>query len=365
MSTLVWILALGAGLALGAHLVFSHPRFGVRPGGARLERVQASAHYRHGQFQNQLPTPQFSPTVNPLPVLWDFYFGRHERLRPAGPLPVIKTDLRALPPHDLILWLGHSSWYVQLGGRRLLIDPVLSDHAAPFAFLEKAFAGTGICRPEDLPELDMLLISHDHWDHLDYATVMALKDKIRLVACPLGLGASFESWGFDPALVRELDWGDRARLDALTLYLLPARHYSRRFLFERQSFWGSFALTAGDRRLFYSGDSGYGPHFAEIGRQFGAFDAAILECGQYDKNWPYIHMMPEESVLAALDLKARVLIPSHMGRFCIANHAWDEPLIRLSAASKNAPYQLATPRIGEPVVLNRPLPTTQWWTGIR
>lgn len=252
-----------------------------------------------------------------------------------------------------MVWLGHSSWFIQVGSKRILIDSVFSDYAAPFSFLNKAFNGTSIFKAVDMPAIDCLLISHDHWDHLDYSTVMALKSKVKRVICPLGIGAYFEYWGYQKEKISEGDWHDRIALGKdCTVHVLPARHYSGRLFKENRTLWAGFSIQTPDLRIFFSGDSGYGPHFSEIGETFHGFDLALLDCGQYDPRWAYIHMTPEEAARAAKDLGARALIPVHAGRLAIANHRWDEPFKRLAKASQHTSYRLLTPRIGEPVALD-------------
>ena len=356
--------ALLAGLVPGLWTVFRHPRFGRLPSGEELAQLARSPNFADGAFHNQQLTTTISNNAGNLSVLWDFYFGDHPRRKPEAPLPVLHPDLHTLDQaQDAVIWLGHSSWFVQLGGRRFLIDPVFSDFAAPFSCFNRAFIGPKALTLEEMPELDALLISHDHWDHLDYPTILALKNKIRLAICPLGVGGILEDWGCSRARIRELDWNQQTTVGDCTVHLLPARHFSGRMLARNRTLWGAFALNSPKRRLFYSGDSGYGPHFAEIGTRFSGFDLALLECGQYDKNWPEIHMKPEDTARAAQDLRARVVLPSHAGRFCIANHSWDDPFVRLCAASKNRPFQLATPRIGECMLAGREVPTVAWWEG--
>ncbi|SQA99723.1 metal-dependent hydrolase [Cedecea neteri] len=182
------------------------------------------------------------------------------------------------------MWLGHSSWFIQLGGKRILIDPVFSHYAAPFAFLNKAFAGDYPWRAEDMPDIDTLVISHDHWDHLDYPTLRALKPKIKQIVTPLGVGAHFEAWGFDPALIHELDWQEKVAIDSgLTVHALPARHFSGRGLTGNKTLWASYMFVTPQRKVYYSGDTGYGPHFKQIGEQFSDIDLAIMENGQYGR----------------------------------------------------------------------------------
>ncbi len=364
LTICLYFLAVAACLALGACAVFSHPRFGKLPQGERLGLVQRSLNYRDGEFRYPIATPVFSKDVGLLSVLWSNHVAKAERLTPTAPIPAVKTDLKALnPQEDAVVWLGHSSWFIQFGGRRILIDPVFSDYAAPFSFLNRAFAGTGIYGVEDMPEIDCLLISHDHWDHLDFPTVTALAAKVKRVICPLGVGAYFEQWGYPKEKIREGDWYDKVALDEdCFVHVLPARHYSGRLRTRNRTLWAAFALETPDLRIFISGDSGYGPHFSEIGAAFKGFDLALLDCGQYDPRWAYIHMTPEEAAQAARDLGARTLLPAHVGRFAIANHPWDEPFMRLTEASRHQSYALVTPRMGEVVVPNNNVSrSSSWW----
>ena len=349
---------------LGACIYLNQPKFGETPEGARLDAIQNSANYVDGGFKNLIETPKFTKNVSTFSIIRHDLLNPRERLVPDAPIPSLKTDLKDLERmHDVVIWLGHSSYFIQLGGKRILLDPVFSDHAAPLSFLNKAFAGTNIYHVEDMPEIDYLLISHDHWDHLDYATVVALKDKVHHVVVPLGVGAYLESWGYAPEKIFDADWNEKVDLeDGVTIHVLPARHYSGRLLRQNKTLWAGFVLVSSERKLFFSGDSGYGPHFAEIGRKFGAFDFVALDAGQYDERWAYIHMTPEEAVNAANDLNAAALLPSHVGRFCIARHAWDEPFIRIASANNGEKLQLLTPVIGEAVKLNkRRQKFIHWW----
>ena len=351
-------------LFLGGCAVLNQPRFGKLPKGEELQNLEQSPNYKDGTFQYLLPTPLFSEGVSTFSVIWNGFFSKSERLVPEEPLPTVKTDLKELDlQQDIVIWLGHSSYFIQLDGKRILIDPVLSDYAAPFSFINKAFDGTTIYKAEDLPEIDCLLISHDHWDHLDYPTVKVLLSKVRQVICPLGIGASFEHWGYPKEKVFEGDWNDNVAIGHdLNIHLLPARHYSGRLFGKNKTLWVGFALETPHRSIFYSGDSGYGPHFAEIGQAFNGFDLVLLDCGQYDPRWSYIHMTPEEAAQAAMDLEAKTLMPAHVGRFTIANHPWDEPFMRIADVSVNKSYRLITPQIGESVKVDAAssrLP--RWW----
>ena len=350
--------------ALGACMLLNQPRFGGSPEGERLVAIEKSPNYTAGEFKNLIPTPKFTKDVSTFSIIWNSLTEPKERLVPDRPIPTVKTSLRNLDRMaNLVVWLGHSSFYIQLDGKRILIDPVFSDSAAPLSFFNKAFSGTTIYRAEDMPQIDYLLISHDHWDHLDYPTVMALKSQVSHVVVPLGVGTYFEHWGYGAEKIHEADWYEIVNLeDGLTIHLLPARHYSGRLLRQNRTLWAGFTLESAAHRLFFSGDSGYGPHFGEIGRKFGGFDFAALDAGQYDERWANIHMTPEEAVMAAKDLNASRLLPAHVGRFSIARHAWDEPFIRIVAASAGDQPGLLTPMIGEPMVLNEiVLKFPCWW----
>ncbi|MGB3209940.1 MAG: MBL fold metallo-hydrolase, partial [Desulforhopalus sp.] len=202
-----------------------------------------------------------------------------------------------------------------------------------------------------------------HWDHLDYPTVMALKSKVKHVICPLGVGAHFEKWGYSREKIHEADWYNRIKFaEELIIHMLPARHYSGRLTTKNKKLWAGFALETRKRRLFFSGDSGYGPHFSEIGQKFSGFDLVFLDCGQYDKRWASIHMTSEEAVRAAEDLQAKALLPAHVGKFTIARHPWDEPFTHIAEASRKENIRLLTPQIGEQIFLdNIQAEMSQWW----
>lgn len=362
------VVLLGATLGGFASLYLQRPEFGRTPAGYRLDAIQGSPNQVDGVFQNAVPTPTLAEGESLPSVMWANLTQPAERLAPVQALPFVKTDLRTLPlDRDVVVWLGHSSYYLHIGGRRVLIDPVLSDFAAPFSFANRAFPGSNPYLPEDIPDIDLLLITHDHYDHLDHATLTALRPRIRQTITGLGVGAHLVHWGFAPETVREGDWMQRFEVsDALAVHVLPARHYSGRTMVRNRTLWVGFALETPGRRLFFSGDSGYGPHFAEIGQRLGGFDLAVLDSGQYDPRWPYIHMNPEEAVKATRDLRAATLLPGHVGKFAMARHAWDNPFQRLVKASEAQSLRLLTPMQGDPVRLDEPGQTfPAWWVAVR
>ncbi|MBC04859.1 MAG: MBL fold metallo-hydrolase [Thalassospira sp.] len=352
-------------LAGGGCAFLQHPKFGPSTEDMHSAKVAASPNYVDGEFRNQLDTPLFTEDVSFLGMVWrNLTEAKPDDLRPANPLPSKKIDLKALDINrDIVIWLGHSSFYVQLGGRSILIDPVFATYAAPVPFTNEAFDGATPYMADDMPDIDYLLITHEHWDHLDYDAVVALRPKTRHAVVALGIAAYFKMWGYDEGQIHELDWNESLTLDpGLTLHALPARHYTRRLFASNQALWVAFALISDDKRLFFSGDSGYGPHFAEIGENFGGFDLVALDGGQYNPSWAYIHMTPEEAAIAAEELGTKALMPAHVGKFAISNHSWKEPFDRFAAASEGKSYHLVTPLIGAPVDLDAELPEfPRWW----
>lgn len=360
------ILAILFGLLLVAGLVYlQHPKFGPDIDASAFTGEHASPRYVEGRFQNIEPTEVLVGDNSTLSIILESLLHEQpQNLRPDIPVPTQKTDLKSLDKErDQVIWLGHSSYFVQLGGYRILIDPVFSQYAAPVPLNNAAFAGTNIYSAEDMPDIDYLLMTHDHWDHLDYPSVRALRDKVRYVVCGLGVDHYFLQWGYTEESVHAADWFTALSLDSgLTIHVLPSRHYSGRLLSKNQTLWTAFALETSSRRLFFGGDSGYGKHMAKIGEQFESFDLAVLDMGQYDDRWRYIHMTPEEAAQAAEELHARVLLPAHVGKFTIAAHSWDDPFERIVRASEGKRYRLATPRIGEPLDLAAEQQTfDRWW----
>ena len=340
------------------------PKFGSLPKGEDLIRIQASLHYKNGRFQNINPTPQMSEDTTFLKVMTNYLFGSHPYTKPSKPVPAIKSTLKNLPQNEnTLVWFGHSSYLIQSAGKTFLIDPVFSKTASPIPFNVVAFEGTDIYSSEDMPDIDYLIISHDHWDHLDYPTIKKLKPRIKKIICGLGVGAHFKRWGFDENTIVEMDWNTKESLDdATTVYAFPARHFSGRSIFPNKSLWMSFVVDVNKYKFYVGGDSGYDDHYQKIGAQFGSIDLAVLDAGQYDNSWKYIHENPDEVVQAALDLKAKFLLPVHHSKFTISNHPWNEPLKRLTQNAKDENFKLLTPKIGQSVNLdNLPTQFDEWW----
>ncbi|WP_424493858.1 MBL fold metallo-hydrolase [Salinimicrobium sp. GXAS 041] len=354
-------------LGFGAYAFMNRPKFGKRPSGKRKLELNNSPHYRSGAFHNLSHTPSFTEGATYFSVLKKFLFEKNENARPKAEIPSVKTDLHKWKPEENILvWFGHSSYFMQIDGKKILVDPVFSGHASPIKLTTSAFPGSNYYTAEDIPEIDYLFITHDHWDHLDYETITKLQPKIKKIITGLGTGEHLESWGFDRDIIIEKDWYQKEVLeDNFVVNAVPARHFSGRNFKRNTVLWTSFALRTPSFNIFLGGDSGYDSHFKEAGESFGPFDLAILENGQYNQDWKYIHMMPEETLQAAHDLRAARLLPVHNSKFALAKHSWYEPLESISSLHKNGKMQLLTPLIGEKVYLNNPdQQFTKWWRNV-
>jgi len=336
--------------------------FGKLPKGDRLERISRSPQFRNGSFQNIESTPVMSPDSSWWQIL-RAYWNKPAGMAPSNPLPFLKTDLhKANSQRSSVLWFGHSSYLVRLNGINILVDPVFSGHASPVPFMVKAYAGSNTYSADDMPPIDLLVQTHDHYDNLDHGTVTALQKKTKQVIAPLGVGAHFEHWGYSPGIISELDWWESAEpLAGIKLTAVPGRHFSGRGLSRGKTLWAGFVLKTPEQNLFLGGDSGYSEHFREIGQKYGPFDLVILECGQYNKHWPFIHMMPEQTAQAAVDLGAKLLLPVHWAKFTLSLHPWNEPIQRVLKKAFELGIAVTTPKIGEPVELGRPYPVSEWW----
>lgn len=346
-------------------LYLRHDRFGARATGERLARMEATPTFRDGVFSNLEHTPDLTEGAGYGEVLRTFLFGKSKRNRPKDLIPAEKHNLYALPlDSNVYVWFGHSSYYLQLDGKRILVDPVFSKYATPVRISIRAFESEALYTADDIPDIDVMVITHDHWDHLDYNTFMKLKHKVGHIVTGLGVGAHLEKWGYPASQITELYWGEVAAVDGLRFVSTTARHFSGRTFTRNTTLWSAFVLE-GSRKIYIGGDSGYGSHFKAIGEQFGPFDFAILENGQYNELWKYIHMMPEEVVIATKDLRAAHVIPVHSAKFPLANHSWDEPLVRVALAAEKAGVHAVIPKVGQIVSLDQPGDMPQWWVGLQ
>ncbi|MBV2166771.1 MAG: MBL fold metallo-hydrolase [Kaistella sp.] len=350
-----------------AYFVLGHSKCGRAPSGERLERILKSPHYKNGKFSNLNPTPQLAKDTSVPEIMFRFLFGKTPDKNPAQEFHFQKTDLKKLDStQNTYIWMGHSSYFMQTDGKKILVDPVLSGYASPFSFTAKAFRGADLYQPEDIPELDYLIITHDHWDHLDYETVLKLFPKTKKIITGLGTGEHLEYWGYNPKNIVELDWFESSDLgEGFKVTAEPARHFSGRGLKRDQAIWASFVFETPKQRIYIGGDSGYDDHFKKIGEKYGSFDLAILENGQYNKDWRYIHFMPGENIKAMKELNAKRMIPVHNSKFALAAHAWYEPLDQM--AKRNIEnLRIIYPKIGENINWRDDTKVYgKWWENIK
>ncbi len=351
-------------LLLIVYLFIRQPSFGNPPTGQRLERIRKSPNYKNESFQNLSETSMMIEGVNMWKIVKEMYFKKHENVRPDHQIPYIKKSFNIIGGvQPEITWFGHSSYLLQISDVNILVDPVFSERASPVSYVgSKAFGGSNVFGVEDLPPIDIVLISHDHYDHLDYNVIRQLKNRVPVFIMPHGVGSHLEYWGVDPKKIKELDWWEKfISARGLEFIATPARHFSGRSFKRNKTLWASYVLRTGKYTLFLGGDSGYDTHFKTIGEKYGPFDMAILENGQYNKMWPNIHMFPEETVQAAVDLKAKILLPVHWSKYSLSIHPWNEPIERAIKKAADLHVKVITPMIGETITIQPAIETKYWW----
>lgn len=330
-------------------------------------RYSASPNYKNGAFRNLEVTQMMvhSNNMTLLGALWKF-LNKPEDTSPQKALPTIKTDLKKLDyDAPAIVWFGHSSYLISYKKVNVLVDPVFSGRVSPVPVGGKAFKGADVYNVDDMPDIDILVLTHDHYDHLDYKTIKKLHPRVKKIITSLGVSYHLRRWGVDENKIIETDWNDTVKIsDDIKFTALTGRHFSGRQFKRNQTLWNSFVMNFFGYRFYLGGDSGYGKHFKEIIFKYGPFDIALIECAQYGEGWPLIHMTPEQCLQAAIDINTKVLLPVHWAKFALALHPWDEPIDRLLKANENVKMEITTPRIGEVVVMNKDLPKSKWWETI-
>ena len=334
--------------------------FGGLPQGARLERVRRSPQYADGKFRNRQQAPL--TTASNREMLRRQLFGDEQR-EPLSPIPVVRE--RPQQPSALrATWLGWSTVLVEIDGRHVLTDPVWSERCSPSTLVgPKRFHAPPIALA-DLPRIDAVVVSHDHYDHLDMPVVRTLAGRGTRFLVPLGVGAHLERWGVQPQQIAELDWNESVDVGGLQITATPSRHYSGRDpRHNNETLWASWVVKGPSHRFYFSGDTGYFDGFKTIGEQHGPFDLALIKIGAYDPTWASIHLNPEEAIQAHLDLRGRVMLPMHWATFNLGFHAWREPPDRTVAAARKAGITLVVPRPGQPVDVAAKLPPLEpWWS---
>lgn len=360
------VLIILAIILIMVYLVFNfYPALGGKKSKESQQRISLSANFSNGKFNNQIPTPMDMNFKESLKLVKKMIKG-HPLSKPKGGIRPVKLDLQLFKDTkvDQITWFGHSAFLLKINGLTLLLDPMFGRSPSPFPlFGPKRYSTQLPIGIKELPAIDAVILSHDHYDHLDYGSIIKLKSKVKQFIVPLGVAGHLVRWGIDPAIIQEHDWWDEFTFRGLTLASTPARHFSGRGLGGRDSsLWCSWVILSEQTRLFFSGDSGYGPHFKEIGSKYGPFDLTLMECGQYNERWAGIHMMPEETVQAHLEVRGKLMIPIHWGAFSLALHSWIDPVERAVSEAVKLNAAIATPRIGETVVIGTPTyPNSVWW----
>ncbi|MBE7129483.1 MBL fold metallo-hydrolase [Bacillus mycoides] len=314
------------------------------------------------KYMNQIPT---DVSFNPKDIigLMTDYFKMKTKLRPVKNLPIVLSN-KNNESLESVTWFGHSASLLKIEGKKLLLDPMFGDASSPFpVFNSKRYSGAFSLEREDFKEIDAIIISHNHYDHLNYKSIMRLKDRAKHFYVPIGVARYLIKWGVSPNKISEHNWWDEITFDNIKLVCAAARHFSGRSMTDKdRSLWCSWLILGQETKVFFSGDSGYAPHFKEIGNKYGPFDLTLMECGQYDTRWSAIHMLPEETVQAHIDVKGELLVPIHWGAFTLALHEWSDPIERVTKEANRLGVNITTPQIGEAITLkSREYPTSAWW----
>lgn len=360
------IIASIVGVLIIAGLLFLHfsPQFGQKLTSDQQKEFAKLDNFKTGKFQNLHKSPM---EINFWKALKEMTKKAPNR-NPSQEIDVQTIDSATLAKNDTstqVFWFGHSTFLIIMDGKKILIDPVFSTTPSPVSFLgPKRYAKNLPISMEELPFIDAVIISHDHYDHLDYATIKNIKHKAGQFFTPLGVKNHLVAWGVAADKVTALNWWDTVAFDHIQLVCTPARHFAGRGLLDRSTtLWSSWIIKGHKDNIFFSGDSGYDIHFKEIGDKYGPFDLSLMECGQYNEDWKYLHMMPEETAQAAADLNSKLTMPIHWGAFSLAYHDWTDPVERMKIKAHELNVSVATPQIGEPLLLgNHTYPTSNWWT---
>ncbi|QGR85929.1 hydrolase [Burkholderia multivorans] len=351
---------------MASPFTFVQRALGLTAGKRSRAYGRRSTQHNGERFVNVRPRPA-DGFGKMLRIAWNMLVNKPQGTMPAAALPVDRLTVSELDeaPDRSLYRLGHSTLLIKLRGEWWLTDPVFSERASPFRTLgPKRFHPTPIAL-EDLPPLRGVILSHDHYDHLDRETVLALASTTGVFVTPLGVGDRLIEWGVDATKVHQLDWWQSVEIDGLSLTATPAQHFSGRSLFDGDStLWASWVIVDDDLRVFFSGDTGYFDGFKAIGDRLGPFDVTLIETGAYDAQWPYVHMQPEETVQAHIDLRGRQLVPIHNGTFDLAMHRWQDPFERVMAVAVARGVALSTPRMGERLDLDAPHRGEQWWRAV-
>lgn len=356
---------IGVVLFVTSCVVLRLPQFGQKPKGEHLAALQNSAQHNGESFENAGGV-KMEMSAGKFARMMRAYMHKPNQTHPEKQLEVLHPNPKLVKNSSdtitALTWYGHSAFLIEMDGKKIMLDPMLGDHASPFSFAVKRFTRDLAIPIDSLPEIDAVILSHDHYDHLDYPTIVKMKHKVKHFYVPLGIASHLWHWGIDSSKITELDWNEQTKIGSIELICTPSQHFSGRGLGDSGStLWCSWVIKGSRKSIFFSGDSGYFSGFKTIGENHGPFDLALIECGQYNELWHEIHMMPEESAQAALDLKAKAAMPIHWAMFELSLHAWTEPIERVTKKAEELNLILTTPKIGERFSLDEELPNTEWW----
>lgn len=363
-----FILSLFTTIVLFSLILFkSCSNLGGRPNKEDRIRFQNSLQYNPEQevFHNR--RPQLFSEMREKSMGWDIlieWFQKDENRTPQHKLPEIQPNLESFlkESNDLkVIWFGHSSFLLNLSGKIVLVDPVFSNAASPLSFMVKRFQAP-VLQLHQLPEIDYILISHDHYDHLDMESIKYFIKKKTLFITPLGVGAHLKRWGLNSKRIIEKDWWESAKFPEIEFIATPSQHFSGRDgIHNNETLWASWVMKTNHQNIYFSGDSGYDTHFKDIGDKLGPFDLAFLESGQYDKRWKEVHLHPNQAPQVLKELKATKLFPIHWGMFELAFHPWNEPALLLGQLAQEHQFELITPKLGQVIHLNKETTFDHWW----
>ncbi|PCH96851.1 MAG: hypothetical protein COB85_03225 [Bacteroidetes bacterium] len=352
---------------IGTIFLNTSPQFGGSASEEQVAEYKATGHFADGVWINPEPI-DMKLDCHSVEQMVKEMFTPDPNVSPKNNIEVVKLDPESigknLSSKTRITWFGHSSFLIEIDGLNILIDPVFGQYAAPHPLLGRSRYNRDMpIEIEELPKIDAIFISHDHYDHLDYPSIEKLKNRTDAFFVPLGVGNHLRAWGIADDIIQELDWWEETALATLKIVFTPSRHMSGRGLTDQSAtLWGSWVLHGKTGRIFFSGDGGYGAHFAEIGKKYGPFHIGLMECGQYNKLWADVHMMPEQTVQAAKDVGAIMIVPIHWGSFTLATHSWIDPIERVTAEARAQKLRISTPQIGETLILgSAQYPSTRWW----
>ncbi|MGJ7913356.1 MBL fold metallo-hydrolase [Neobacillus sp. LXY-1] len=342
-----------------------NPAFGSNPSKNQKEQFSQLNNYKGGKFVNLIPTKMEFSAADFSSMVAENFSGAKNR-NPKGQIAVSEIDWNKIKSEeDSLTWFGHSAFLLSINNKKILVDPMLGPVASPVSFVgSKRYSKDLLYLFDKMPPIDAVFITHDHYDHLDYPSIKKLKSKVNHFFVPLGVGAHLINWGVNKEKISEFNWWDETEFNGLTVAFTPSKHFSGRGPLNRNStLWGGWVILGEKTRFYTSGDGGYDTHFKEIGKKYGPFDLTLIEGGQYDRRWSWVHMTPEQSVQAHLDVNGKNMMLIHWGAFTLAYHGWTEPIERALKASEKSGVNMIAPKIGETVPLGREFsnPISSWW----